>query len=147
MCSRNLRLKEDNSNYWKIAREHNLNEVLKKLIGDKEFVTIQGEIYGQKIQGNKYKLNGIDFRVFNLIYPDRNVPTEEFTEILKGYGIESVSIVVQNYKLPEAIHDIVEFSKGKSVLCDRNREGIVFRNYEKNISFKVINPDFLLEEK
>ena len=147
VCSRNLRLKEDNSNYWKIARKHNLKEVLKDLIGDKEFVTIQGEIYGQKIQGNKYKLDDIDFRVFNLIYPDRNVPTDEFTEILKRYRIKSVPIVVQNYKLPETIHDVVEFSKGKSVLYNRNREGIVFRNYEKNISFKVINPDFLLEEK
>ena len=147
VCSRNLRLKEDDSNYWKIARRYNLEKVLKDLIGDKDYVTIQGEIYGQKIQGNKYKLNDIDFRVFNLIYPDRNVPTEEFTEILTKYGIKSVPIVVQNYKLPDTIHDIVEFSKGDSVLLKRKREGIVFRNYDKNISFKVINPEFLLEEK
>lgn len=147
VCSRNYKLKEDDSDYWKIARRYNLEEVLKDLIGDKDYVTIQGEVYGQKIQGNKYKLNDIDFRVFNLIYPDRNVPTEEFTKILSKYGIKSVPIVVQNYKLPDTIHDIVEFSKGDSVLLKRKREGIVFRNYDKNISFKVINPEFLLEEK
>lgn len=147
VCSRNLRLEEDDSNYWKIAKRYNMESVLGDLIGDKEFVTIQGEIYGQKIQGNKYKLNGIDFRAFNLIYPDRNVPTEEFTEILSEYGIKSVPIVVKDYKFPETIHDVVEFSKGNSVLLDRKREGIVFRNYNKGISFKVINPEFLLEEK
>ena len=42
----------------------------------------------------------------------------------------------------------VEYSKGKSVLLpSQKREGVVIRNYERNISFKVINPDFLLAEK
>lgn len=41
---------------------------------------------------------------------------------------------------------MVEYSKGKSLINpDILREGIVVRNYEKNISFKVINPEFLLK--
>ena len=148
VCSRNLRLpKPDGSNYWKIAQKYNIENVLKQLIMDYDYVTLQGEIYGPGIQGNKYKLNDIDIMVFNLIYPNRKVPTREFEEVLSDYGISTVPRVVANYKLPDTIHDIVEFSKGKSTLLDRNREGIVFRNYEKDISFKVINPDFLLEEK
>ena len=39
---------------------------------------------------------------------------------------------------------VVDISR-KSDIADIPREGIVVRNYEKNISFKVINPDFLLK--
>lgn len=148
VCSRNFRLEEDNSNYWKVARKYNIKSALKEIIGDNQYVTLQGEILGPGIQSNKYHFLEPEFRAFNLIYPNRNVPTEEFTETLKKYGIKSVPIVVQSYKLPETIHDIVEYSKGTSVLCNKSkREGIVFRNYEKGISFKAINPEFLLEEK
>lgn len=148
VCSRNLRLtRPDNSNYWKIAERYNIEAILKDIIMDNDYVTLQGEIYGQGIQGNKYNLNGIDFMAFNLIYPDRKVPTKEFEKVLEKYGIKTVPLVVSDYRLPETIHDVVEFSKGNSTLLERKREGIVFRNYEKDISFKVINPEFLLEEK
>ena len=44
--------------------------------------------------------------------------------------------------------ELVEYSKGKSVVRkEQKREGIVMRNVQNNISFKVINPDFLLAEK
>lgn len=39
----------------------------------------------------------------------------------------------------------VEEAKGFSVVNNKTiREGLVIRNYEKGISFKIINPDFLL---
>ena len=40
---------------------------------------------------------------------------------------------------------MVEYSKGKSTLSPILREGVVVRNYEKPISFKIVNPDFLLK--
>ena len=46
------------------------------------------------------------------------------------------------------VQEAVEFSKGKSILADIPREGIVVRcieNGKKLLSFKVINPDFLLK--
>ena len=44
--------------------------------------------------------------------------------------------------------ELVEYSKGKSVVRkEQKREGVVMRNVQNNISFKVINPDFLLAEK
>lgn len=147
VCSRNLKVSSGYNNYWRIAAIYGIESALRELIGDKDYITLQGEIYGYNIQGNKYRLNDIDFMAFNLIYPDRKVPTAEFEPILKKYGIKTVPLVVSDYKLPETIHDIVEFSKGNSKLLDRKREGIVFRNNEKNISFKVINPEFLLEEE
>jgi hypothetical protein len=50
--------------------------------------------------------------------------------------------------LGSTVQDLVEFSKGKSVLADVPREGIVVRcieNGKKIFSFKVINPDFLIK--
>ncbi len=40
---------------------------------------------------------------------------------------------------------MVEYAKGKSNIAPVLREGIVVRNYDKGISFKVINSDFLLK--
>ncbi len=43
---------------------------------------------------------------------------------------------------------LVEYSKGRSIVRKgQKREGVVMRNVPRNISFKVINPDFLLAEK
>lgn len=46
------------------------------------------------------------------------------------------------------VQDFVEYSKGKSVEADIQREGIVIRSIvdgKKILSFKVINPNFLLK--
>lgn len=146
VCSRNLHLpKEDNSSYWTIARQYKIKQVLESLIGDKQFVVLQGEIIGDKIQGNKYKINGYDFYAFNLIYPDYNVPTGISVEILSDYGIKFVPILTVNFKLKDTIKECVQYAKGKSTLLPVLREGVVVRNYEKGISFKIINPDFLLK--
>ena len=49
---------------------------------------------------------------------------------------------------PDTIAELVEYSKGYSVVRNgQKREGVVMRNVKSNISFKVINPDFLLAEK
>lgn len=146
VCSRNLHLpKEDNSSYWTIARQYNIKKVLSSLIEDNQYIVLQGEIIGDKIQGNKYKINGYDFYAFNLILPNEKLGTSWLVESLRGFGIKSVPILDVNFKLKPTIKEMVEYAKGKSTLLPIDREGIVVRNYEKNISFKVINPDFLLK--
>lgn len=146
VCSRNLHLpKEDNSSYWTIARQFEIKKVLENLIGDKQFIVLQGEIIGDKIQGNKYKISGYDFYAFNLIYPDYSVQPGISVEILKDYGVKFVPILTANFKLKDTIKECVEYAKGKSTLLPVLREGVVVRNYDKGISFKIINPDFLLK--
>lgn len=56
-------------------------------------------------------------------------------------------IIDSDFKLPETVPEIVDCSIGKSVLSDVLREWIVVRNYEEGISFKVINPEYLLKSK
>lgn len=149
VCSRNVRLSTpDNSSYWTIARTLEIERCLKSLIEDHNRIVLQGEIIGTGIQGNKYKVDGYDFYAFNLIIDGKKINTEEMTNVLTLYGIKSVPIVGKDMKLKETIQEMVEYSKGKSVLLpSQKREGVVIRNYERNISFKVINPDFLLAEK
>lgn len=149
VCSRNIRLgTPDNSSYWTIARKYDIENVLKKLIGEYQTIVLQGEICGDGIQGNKYRISGYDLFAFNLIYPDHKCTTAEIKEVLAPFGIKSVPIVEEGKVLPETIAELVEYSKGKSVVRkEQKREGVVMRNVQSGISFKVINPDFLLAEK
>jgi tRNA-binding EMAP/Myf-like protein len=148
VCSRNIHLtKPDNSSYWTIAKQLNIENVLKSLIGDYNTIVLQGEILGEGIQGNKYKVKGFDFYAFNLIYPDKKIDTIEMATLLQRYNIKHVPILVTGFKLRDTIADMVEFAKGNSTLLKIKREGVVIRNYKRDISFKVINPEFLLAEK
>lgn len=149
VCSRNIRLGDpDSSSYWTIAKKYDIENVLKKLIGEHETIVLQGEICGNGIQGNKYHISGYDLFVFNLIYPDHKCTTAEIAELIEPFGMKTVPIIEEGKKLPESIAELVEYSRGYSVVRrQQKREGVVMRNVESNISFKVINPDFLLAEK
>lgn len=149
VCSRNIRLGDpDNSSYWTIAKQFDIENVLKQLIGDYETIVLQGEICGNGIQGNKYHIDKYDLFAFNLIFPDHKCSTSEIKSLLEPFGIKAVPILEEGKELPETIAELVEYSKGKSVVRkEQKREGVVMRNIKSNISFKVINPDFLLAEK
>jgi RNA ligase (TIGR02306 family) len=148
VCSRNIRLSKPNdSSYWTIAKQLGIEDILKSLIGKSDRIVLQGEILGNGIQGNKYQVSGNDFYAFNLIYPDRKIPTEEMATILNPFGIKTVHVLDSDFTLKDTIPEMVEYAKGKSWLLPINREGVVIRNYERGVSFKVINPDFLLAEK
>ena len=149
VCSRNIRLMNpDNSSYWTVAKEYNIENVLKSIIGKNDSVVLQGEICGPGIQGNKYKLDGYKLFVFNLIYPNKSCTTEEIAQIVDPFYLKTVPIIEEGRVLPDTIADLVDYSKGQSVVYGRQkREGVVMRNNTLHISFKVINPDFLLAEK
>jgi hypothetical protein len=58
-----------------------------------------------------------------------------------------VPLIEADYTLPATIKELVEFSKGQSVVRpEQKREGLVLRTFDYKTSFKVINPEFLLEE-
>lgn len=148
VCSRNQRLtKEDTSYYWNVARKYKIKEALRKLIGNLDWIVLQGEITGEKIQGNKYPMDGGErFWAFNLISPEGKLTTEEMQRALLHHGIYTVPIFDNEFVIPEEweISDIVHYVQGKSQIYPREREGCVFRNVEQDISFKCINPEFLI---
>lgn len=148
VCSRNLRLKNpDNSSYWTIAKQLDLENVLKSLLNRENAKTIvlQGEICGEGIQKNKYNIKGYKFFVFNLIINGTKYRTCEIQELLNFYNIDTVPILDKEIELKNTIDEMVKNSEGKSKLYKTEREGKIWRDIDNNISFKVINPKFLLK--
>ena len=95
--------------YTEMAEKYNIEEVLTKIMnafdGDLEFVTLQGETYGEGIQRRDYSLKGHDFKAFNLIYGFKNGHVERLnpiamTEALSIYNIPCVPIVDEYFVIP-----------------------------------------------
>lgn len=148
VCSRNLRLKTPtNSSYWTIARQCNIEQVLMDLLKKNKAtrIVLQGEIAGEGIQKNKYNIEGYKFFAFNLIIDGKKHRTIDMQIILKPYNINTVPILDENVELLDTIDKMVENAEGKSTLYNTEREGKVWRDTDNNISFKVINPKFLLK--
>ena len=148
VCSRNLELIETEDNtFWKVSRELELEDKL-RTIGFN--VCLQGELIGEGIQGNPYKIKGQTVRFFNGFNIDtqENIPFLEFTEITQKLGLTTVPILDFDFDLPSSIDDMLEYAESPSNLNSNfGREGVVVRSYDRTISFKSISNQFLLNEK
>jgi RNA ligase (TIGR02306 family) len=152
VCSRNLELLEDDTNsMWKVAREMDLEEKLKSL--GKNFA-IQGEIIGEGIQSNKFKLREQTVRFFNAFEIDiyNFLDFEAFKALFESWGLLTVPILDENYALSNDINTLVSLATRKSVVLPEVwAEGIVIRPLREKtdtigrVSFKAINPEFLLK--
>ena len=148
VCSRNIDLKPSETNsFWKAAHELGIEEVLNDYKTD---VSIQGELIGEGIQGNPYKLKGQTVRFFNLfdIQNQKWFSFPDFRRWMELAGLGTVPIIDYDFKLPETIEELIEYADGMSVLNPQTRrEGVVIRSYDRKISFKVISNKFLLKSK
>lgn len=147
VCSRNLRKwKRDTSSFWSVAEKYNIEEILYKLIGDNEWVAIQGECVASNVQGNKYHVTEPDLYVFNLIYPSGRVGSVEAKKIVNDLGLKFVPILSEDAQIKGmTVSEVLEYATGKSQLYDTLREGIVFRSEDGKQSFKAVSPEFLLK--
>mgnify|MGYP002509972124 FL=1 len=147
VCSRNLRKwNRDASAFWSVAEKYNIEQILHQLIGDNEWVAIQGECVASNVQGNKYKVTEPDLYVFNLIYPSGRLGSVEAKKILDEYGLKFVPIIEESITLKGmSVADVLKYATGKSRLYDTLREGIVFRSLDGKQSFKAVSPEFLIK--
>ena len=149
VCSRNLITNDKSSLYWRIANKYHLEEILK----NNPNLTIQGEQGNTNIQGNKYGINEPELWVFNIIDHTRNYhyDYEEMCDFCNKYGLSCVPLIgyFKVSGVGSTVDDWVKFSEGKSIINTKiHREGVVVRsitNGVKELSFKVINPKFLLK--
>ena len=153
VCSRNLELLETEGNtFWKVARELLIEEKLRNIGGN---YSIQGELIGEGVQGNPYKIKGQTVLIFNIFNIDKQeyLSLDDMVHFLHKINVddkplELVPVVNYDYKLPPTIEEIIRYADGKSRLNEgTDREGIVIRNRDKSISFKAISNTFLLKEK
>jgi RNA ligase (TIGR02306 family) len=148
VCSRNLELLETEGNsFWRVARELKLEELLVSLGKN---ICLQGELIGEGVQGNPYKVKGQTVRFFNGFNIDtqENIPFLEFVELTQKMNLTTVPILDYDFTLPETVENMLEYADKKSELnSNLDREGIVVRSYDRTISFKVISNKFLLKSE
>lgn len=150
VASRNLWMQDTADNvFWRTVRSMDIEEIFKVFANGRN-IAIQGELLGEGIQGNKYKLKGNTILWFNCFDIDKC----EYMDITSTAYNLGLKVVPQLGKLTlnHSVDELVELAKGKSALADIHREGIVIRpciektDYELGrLSFKVINPDFLVK--
>jgi len=148
VCSRNLELLETEGNtFWRVAREMDLENKMRSLGYN---VSLQGELVGEGIQGNPYKIKGQKVFFFNVFNIDKHeyAGTHEFVNTIHGLSLDTVPKLETNYILPNTIEEILQYADGKSYLNPHfDREGVVMRSKDRKISFKAISNKFLLNEK
>ena len=156
VCSRNLKQISDKQKgwidgncYWEIANKYNIHDTLTALAAkyNATSIVLQGETIGEGIQGNKYKLKGIDFYAFNLIVDGRKIDSVEASSIVKDYGVKWVPILDPDFILLPTVDEMISYADGQSTICDTLREGVVIRDHGNTISFKCISNQFLLKHK
>jgi RNA ligase (TIGR02306 family) len=149
VCSRNLELKEDESNtFWKVAREFELEEKLKTLNRN---IAIQAELVGPKIQGNLYKLSKHLIFVFDVFDIDNYsyLSAESRYELIKSLDLPHVPIISSAATISSSTDELLQQAEGKSLLNkEAEREGLVFKSISNpNSSFKAISNKFLVKQK
>lgn len=146
VCSRNLRLgAKDNSSYWCVSDRYQIENALRNMIGDRDWIALQGECIAPNVQGNKYKVNTADFYAFNLIYPTGRLDSITAKSICNQHGMNFVPILATDYVLPDTVNEVLDYAHGQSKLGETLREGIVFRSKDGKQSFKAVDPKFLLK--
>lgn len=160
VCSRNLELKEDADNsFWRVARTFDIEGKLRDLGRN---IALQGELIGEGVQKNKYGLKGQRVYFFDAFNIDTYSPLgiTEAHDLFHRLDLSTAPDLGDMLLNDHTVDELVTIATRKSVLKpDSWAEGIVIRSYQEmtetfitnktvnrgRISFKVINPEFLLK--
>jgi RNA ligase (TIGR02306 family) len=151
VCSRNLQLRKNVTNtLWQVALRE---QIIEKIRASGRNLAMQGEIIGEAIQGNRYKVRGQQFLVFDIYDIDAGrylTPSERITVVAK-LDIKHVPVLRSAFSIEaQKVNDLLFTAEGVSALCGVDgpeREGLVFKCNSSQVSFKVISNSFLLREK
>lgn len=152
VCSRNLDLKRDeNNSFWATAIREDIETKMREVGAN---FAIQGELIGPGIQGNIYKLTKTEFYVFDVydIAQGRYLNPSERQALIQSIGLKHVPIIAYEASLYDTlgitdIPQLLKFAEGKSTLFNTEREGVVFKEVNGGMTFKVIGNRYLLGEK
>ena len=152
VCSRNITVfnsqngKSRPHHLITVAEKYDLHNKLKKLDCD---IAIQGETCGPKIQGNIYKLPELEFKVFSIY----DIGQKRYLSYLDMYNLcEELNLPMVPFVGYERIVNSTSYYVEKSAdnsRINKNvlREGIVVRTLDGKLSFKSINPNYLLRQE
>jgi len=157
VCMRNYELKINENNSHNTLVRLATSGLLDAIASSGMNVAVQGEVMGEGIQGNREKLKGHRFYVFNIYLIDehRYMTPDERMDFFRRYleGTENV------YHVPvvshahyrglsdfETIDDLLAFADGESI-NHPVREGLVWKRIDGEFSFKTISNKFLMKEE
>ena len=149
VCSRNLWLKESDTNtFCKVAARETLIDKIKSTGRN---LALQGELCGEGIQGNPYKLFGQQFflyDIFDIDVQDYLSPADRQT-LSRDLNIQHVPLIDSNRKFTNfnTVDDILTDCDGNSIFVGAIREGFVYKCNQQSMSFKSISNTFLLGSK
>lgn len=158
ICSRNVVFDKpdkacfyDTNVYTEMAEKYNIYNKMKDILNhypDYDWITIQGETYGDSIQKRGYHMDEHNFMAFNFITSTEGRWNSNCMKIFleELYGIPCVPILDTHYILPDTLDELREYvDNEKSVIDGGLREGIVFRSFDGTRSFKCVSPTYLLK--
>lgn len=144
-------VKNESNSFWKAAIALGVEEKLKAT----PTIALQGELVGEGLQGNRLKLTGQTVYFYNAYDFEnaRYLNFDEFVNLIKSIGLETVPIIDTNFKLLPTVDEMVKYATRKSLKTPEQwAEGIVVRPLVerqdedlKRLSFKTINPEYLLK--
>jgi ATP-dependent RNA circularization protein (DNA/RNA ligase family) len=149
VCSRNLDLKRDEANsFWKVAIDLDIEAKMREfgVISD---WAIQGELVGNGVQGNIYKMGGLNFYVYDVY----NIQAGDYLRpayrraLIERMGLRHVPVIDANATLG-TMEEIILQSDGMSSLNPKqDREGIVFKQVDGGMSMKAISNRYLYKHQ
>ncbi len=150
VCSRNQKLEEsEEDTYWIMARK-----ILPQLEAHGLYnLVLQGELCGNKIQGNRYALSGFGFFLFDVfdIQTESYYTPEKRREITNMIQVDHCPVISPAFLFEfGSICEVLEYANGPSTLNPkREREGVVLKMVAPlpgvPSSFKIISNNFLIE--
>lgn len=147
VCSRNLDLKPSETNaYWKAALKYNVQENMIKhgLAG----LALQGEIVGEGLNGNQYKL-GLEFFLFSIYDVKQGKYLDAYAreEICAMLGLQHVPVVQLDVS-ELSVEQALNAAEGKSKVNGSEREGLVLKSQEDtSVIVKIISNRWLLKNE
>lgn len=161
VCSRNVRqidveqenYEKDNAGtnvYWEMVFKYNMKDALADIAKkyNAKRVVIQGETYGESVQGNSLHLKERRFAAFNLVFNGERLGSLEAKKILDEYDIPFVPIVNESYIMPDDFDALKKEADGMSTINKRcKREGLVYRSLDGKQSAKSVSIEYLMKKK
>lgn len=148
ICSRRFELHDTNNDWYKVFKLTNFDKHILKLVQwyKTNNIIVQGEAIG-KFNGNHHNLKQDEIRLFNIFVDGKQIPQNELIDVCTNQNIPHCPLF--NYiKLNHTMDEILKVSQIPDILNPKvSVEGLVWRCNEDNLSFKVINNNYLLKEK
>jgi len=148
VCSRNLELRDTpNNTQWQVAHRDGLITLLTDL---RRNLAIQGELVGEGIQKNPYRMRGQSFYAFDIYDIDAGhyvIPAAR-QSFCEDNELMHVPVLMQQITdSTTGMEDLLALAEGDSELREKTeREGLVFKRLDADVSFKVISNRSLLRE-